>query len=232
MSDTNKIKITTLLFGQAREFVGASSLDVEVAAPATVESVFAILKAEHPRLAQMERSLLFAVNEEYALPSDTLADQDRLAILPPVSGGEDQDIFEITREPIDISSLRARLLSGESGAVVIFDGVARNNTKGRRTLYLEYEGYTEMALKTMAQISSEVHEKWPINRLGIIHRLGRIEISESSVVIVVTSAHRRVAFEACQYGIDRLKKIVPIWKKEYFEDGEVWVENEEAMTKT
>ena len=228
MSDTNRIKITALLFGQAREFVGASSLDVEVAAPATVESVFAILKSEHPRLAQMERSLLFAVNEEYASLSDPLADRDRLAILPPVSGGEAQDIFEITREPIDIAGLRARLLTGESGAVVIFDGVARNNTKGRRTLYLEYEGYTEMALKTMAQISSEVHEKWPINRVGIIHRLGRIEISESSVVIVVTSAHRRVAFEACHYAIDRLKKIVPIWKKEYFEDGEVWVENEEA----
>ena len=220
-----------MLFGQAREFVGASSLNIEVAAPATVESVFAILKAEHPRLAQMERSLLFAINEEYASPSDTLADSDRLAILPPVSGGEAQDIFEITREPIDISSLRARLLTGESGAVVIFDGVARNNTKGRRTLYLEYEGYTEMALKTMAQISSEVHEKWPINRVGIIHRLGRIEISESSVVVVVTSAHRRVAFEACHYAIDRLKKIVPIWKKEYFEDGEVWVENEEALAK-
>ena len=184
--------------------------------------------AIHERLAQMERSLLFAINEEYASPSDTLSDSDRLAILPPVSGGEAQDIFEITREPIDIAGLRARLLTGESGAVVIFDGVARNNTKGRRTLYLEYEGYTEMALKTMAQISSEVHEKWPINRVGIIHRLGRIEISESSVVIIVTSAHRRVAFEACQYGIDRLKKIVPIWKKEYFVDGEVWVENEEA----
>jgi molybdopterin synthase catalytic subunit/molybdopterin converting factor small subunit len=226
MPDTNRIKITALLFGQAREFVGASSLDLEVAAPATVESVFAILKAEHPRLAQMERSLLFAINEEYASPSDTLYDSDRLAILPPVSGGETQDIFEITREPIDISSLRKQLLTGESGAVVIFDGVARNNTKGRRTLYLEYEGYVEMALKTMAQISSEVHEKWPINRVGIIHRLGRIEISESSVVIVVTSAHRRVAFEACHYAIDRLKKIVPIWKKEYFEDGEVWVEGE------
>ena len=231
MSDTNSIKITALLFGQAREFVCASSLDVEVTAPATVESVFAILKSEHPRLAQMERSLLFAVNEEYASLADPVADHDRLAILPPVSGGEAQDIFEITREPIDIAGLRARLLTGESGAVVIFDGVTRNNTKGRRTLYLEYEGYTEMALKTMAQISSEIHEKWPINRVGIIHRLGRIEISESSVVIVVTSAHRRVAFEACHYAIDRLKKIVPIWKKEYFVDGEVWVENEEAITK-
>src|ERR1044071_1004151 len=155
MSDTNRIKITALLFGQAREFVGAASLNIEVAAPATVESVFAILKAEHPRLAQMERSLLFAFNEEYASPSDTLADSDRGAIFPPVGGGEAQDIFEITREPIDISSLRARLLTGESGAVVVFDGVARNNTKGRPTLFLEYEGYAEMALKTMGQIVDE-----------------------------------------------------------------------------
>ena len=183
-------------------------------------------------ISEMERSLLFAVNEEYAVPSQPLSDGDRLAVLPPVSGGEGtgSDIFEITREPIDIAGLRTRLLEGESGAVVIFDGVARNNTKGRPTLYLEYEGYEPMALRTMEQIGREVHERWPINRVGIVHRLGRIEITESSVVIIVTSAHRRVAFEACQYGIDRLKKIVPIWKKEYFEDGAVWVENAEAST--
>jgi molybdopterin synthase catalytic subunit len=174
----------------------------------------------------MERSLLFAVNEEYAARTQRLEDQDRLAVLPPVSGGAGRDLFEITREPIDISRLRARLLEGDSGAVVIFDGVARDNTRGRRTLYLEYEGYTEMALRMLEQIGREIHEKWPINRVGIIHRLGRIEITESSVVIVVTSAHRRVAFEACHYAIDRLKKIVPIWKKEFFEDGEVWVEGE------
>jgi MoaE-MoaD fusion protein len=228
MAEPTRIKITALLFGQAREFAGASSLDLEVEEPATVRSAFAILKAQHPKLGEMERSLLFAVNEEYASPSDTLAAGDRLAILPPVSGGQTDgvDIFEITREPVDIRELRARLLRGESGAVVIFDGVARDNTKGRRTLCLEYEGYTEMALRTLEQIGREVHERWPINRVGIIHRLGRIEISESSVVICVTSAHRRVAFEACQYAIDRLKKIVPIWKKEYFEDGAVWVEGE------
>jgi molybdopterin synthase catalytic subunit/molybdopterin converting factor small subunit len=224
------VRITALLFGQAREWVGSSSLDFTLDAPATVESAFTILKSRHPRLAEMERSLLFAVNEEYASRSHPLADGDQLAVLPPVSGGEaeSRDIFEITREPIDIASLRARLLEGDSGAVVIFDGVARNNTKGRRTLYLEYEGYEQMARRTMEQISREVRERWPINRIGIIHRLGRIDITESSVVIVITSAHRKAAFEACHYAIDRLKKIVPIWKKEYFEDGAVWVENEEA----
>ena len=230
MNDIGKIRIETLLFGQAREIVGAQSVELEVEKPATVERAFAALKTRHPKLAEMERSLLFAVNEEYASPSHALCDSDRLAILPPVSGGEpsDKDIFEITRELIDIPALRTRLLAGESGALVTFDGVARNNTRGRRTLFLEYEGYTAMALRLFEQIGREVHERWPVNRLGIIHRLGRIEITESSVVIIVTSAHRKAAFEACHYAIDRLKKIVPIWKKEYFEDGAVWVENEEA----
>jgi molybdopterin synthase catalytic subunit len=226
MSEAKTIRITALLFGQAREFAGAQSIELDVTEPATVESAFGELKSRHPKLSQMERSLLFAVNEEYATRSQKLEDRDRLAVLPPVSGGSGRDLFEITRDPIDISGLRARLLEGDSGAVVIFDGVARDNTRGRRTLYLEYEGYTEMALRMLEQIGREVHEKWPVNRVGIIHRLGRIEITESSVVIVVTSAHRKVAFEACHYAIDRLKKIVPIWKKEFFEDGEVWVEGE------
>jgi MoaE-MoaD fusion protein len=225
-AEKTSITVTILLFGQAREIAGSSSLDVEVEQPATVASAFSVLTAKHPKLLQMERSLLFAVNEEYADREDLIANGDRVAVLPPVSGGEEpsRDIYEITREPIDIGSLRARLLEGDSGAVVIFDGVARNNTKGRPTLYLEYEGYLEMALKTLKQICDEVHEKWAINRIGIVHRLGRIEITESSVVIVVTSAHRKIAFESCHYAIDRLKKIVPIWKKEYFEDGAVWVE--------
>jgi molybdopterin synthase catalytic subunit len=226
----NTVVITVLLFGQAREWAGSSTLELTLEAPATVERVFAILKSRHPKLAEMERSLLFAVNEEYASISDPLSDGDRLAVLPPVSGGETdgRDIFEITREPIDIAGLRARLLEGDSGAVVIFDGIARNNTQGRRTLHLEYEGYEPMSLRTMEQIGREVRERWAINRVGIIHRLGRIDTTESSVVIVVTSAHRKIAFEACQYAIDRLKKIVPIWKKEFFEDGAVWVENEDA----
>jgi|SRR5215213_7809131 len=226
MTGTGEIRVTILLFGQAREIAGADSLELRLAAPATVGSAFSLLKERHPKLAEMERSLLFAINEEYATFSQALADRDRLAILPPVSGGEpaDEDIFEITREPIDISGLRSRLLRGNSGAVVVFDGVARDNTKGRPTLYLEYEGYVDMALRMMEQIGREAHDKWPINRVGIIHRLGRVDITESSVVIIVTSAHRRVAFEACHYAIDRLKKIVPIWKKEYFEDGAVWVE--------
>lgn len=227
MADTSKIKITALLFGQAREFAGRPSVELEVEQRATVEEAFGELKRLFPRLAEMERSLLFAINEEYADRHQSLSDGDTLAVLPPVSGGAHsrEDVFEITREPIDIAALRERILEGDSGAVVIFDGVTRNNTKGRPTLYLEYEAYEEMALGTMRQIGVEIHERWPINRVGIIHRLGRVDISESSVVICVTSAHRKMAFEACHFAIDRLKQIVPIWKKEFFEDGEVWVQN-------
>lgn len=137
------------------------------------------------------------------------------------------DVFEITREPIDKPGLEQRLLTGAAGAVVTFDGVVREQTKGRRVVSLQYEAYVPMALKELRRLGAELRERWPeIARLGIIHRFGELKISESSVVIVITSPHRRVAFEACHYAIDRLKQTVPIWKKEVFEDGEEWVEGQ------
>jgi molybdopterin synthase catalytic subunit len=135
-----------------------------------------------------------------------------------------EDIFEITREPIDKQGLEQRLLTGASGAMVTFDGVVRNQTAGRGVISLQYDAYVPMAIKEMRRIGDEVRERWPeVDRIGIIHRFGELKISESSVVIVITSPHRRVAFEACHYAIDRLKQTVPIWKKEIFEDGEEWV---------
>ncbi len=228
MTDEATITISVLLFGQAREIAGASETSLDVPEGATVGDALARLEERYPALLPLDRVLLTAVNETYATRDEPVGAGDTLAVFPPVSGGEEPaELFEITREPIDILEMRDRLLRGEDGAVCIFDGVARNNTKGRRTRYLEYEGYEEMALKTMRQLAEETHERWPaIDRIGITHRLGRIEIGESSVVIVVTSPHRKVAFEACHFAIDRLKQIVPIWKKEYFEDGAVWVQGE------
>jgi molybdopterin synthase catalytic subunit len=137
------------------------------------------------------------------------------------------DIFEITREPIDKPGLEQRLLTGGAGAIVTFDGVVRDNTKGRRVVTLQYEAYTPMAIKEMRRVADEIRQRWPdVERIGIIHRFGELRVSESSIAIVVTSPHRRVAFEACQYAIDRVKQIVPIWKKEVFEDGEAWVEGQ------
>jgi molybdopterin synthase catalytic subunit len=135
-----------------------------------------------------------------------------------------EDIFEITREQIDKQGLEQRLLTGAAGAIVTFDGVVRNQTAGRRVISLQYEAYVPMAIKEMSRIGDEVRERWPeVDRIGIIHRFGELKVTESSVVIVITSPHRRVAFEACHYTIDRLKQTVPIWKKEVFEDGEAWV---------
>lgn len=144
-----------------------------------------------------------------------------------------QDVFEITREPIDKPGLEQRLLTGAAGAMVTFDGVVRDNTKGRRVVTLQYEAYAPMAVKEMRRVGVEIRERWPdVERIGIVHRFGELKISESSVVIVVTSPHRRVAFEACQYAIDRVKQVVPIWKKEIFEDGEAWVEGQRPDSTT
>jgi molybdopterin synthase catalytic subunit len=136
-----------------------------------------------------------------------------------------QDVFEITRDPIDKSGLEARILTGAAGAIVTFDGVVRNQTRGRAVISLQYEAYPAMAVREMQRIGDEIRQKWPqIDRIGIVHRFGELQISESSIVIVITSPHRKAAFEACQYAIDTLKKTVPIWKKEIFADGEEWVE--------
>ena len=138
------------------------------------------------------------------------------------------DVILLVREKIDTQALVAKLKAPEDGAVVVFDGFVRNNFKGQRTLYLEYESYEAMAYAKMREIAAEIHAKFPVHRLAMVHRLGRLEIGETSVVIVVTSAHRAAAFEACRYAIDTLKRVVPIWKKEYFAGGAVWAEGEKA----
>ncbi len=189
-------------------------------------SVFEYYSSKFPRLAEMSHSIVLAVNQKFCAPSAPLADGDELAFLPPVSGGSDQHIFALTRDPIDAASLARQLLKGEDGAIVTFEGVTRNNTKGRPTRYLEYECYEPMALKTMAEIGEEIASSFAISRIAMVHRLGRVEIGETSVVVIATAPHRRPAFEAALEGINRLKRLVPVWKKEFFADGEVWVDGE------
>lgn len=194
----------------------------------------------HPRLREVSKSLVLAVNQRFSEPSAPLNEGDEVAFLPPVSGGsglahssfvqEVEDpaghFFALTRDVIDSRWLVARLQRPEDGAVVTFEGVTRNNTKGRRTLFLDYECYEPMAIRVMAQIGCEIATKGSIGRIGMIHRLGKLAITEASVVIVACAPHRKAAFDAAFEGINRLKKMVPIWKKEHFEDGEVWVEGE------
>jgi len=167
-----------------------------------------------------------AVNQEVANRARVLKDGDEVAFLPPVSGGSNEDYYLLTRSPIPTADLVRQQKASEDGAVVVFEGVVRNNSRGRRTLYLEYEAYEPMAIRKMEEIGAEVRRKFEVDHVGMIHRLGRLEIGETSVAIIVTSAHRRAAFGACQFAIDRLKQIVPIWKKEHFEDGSVWAEGE------
>jgi molybdopterin synthase catalytic subunit len=220
--------IQVLLFGACREAAGTGEIAIDLESPATVGDAFARISEIFPGLEPFLKSALFAVNEEHVRAEHEVCDGDTLAIFPPVSGGSDDgDIFEITRDPIDKLSLEQRLITGAAGAVVTFDGIVRNQTKGRQVLTLQYEAYVPMALKEMRRIGAEIHEKWPdVLRVGMIHRFGELGISESSVAITITSAHRRVAFDACRYAIDRLKQTVPIWKKEVFADGEAWVEGE------
>ena len=156
----------------------------------------------------------------------------------PVSGGSEQaspwlasasnegSFYALTNDPIDVEALKDHLLQSEDGALITFEGVVRNHSGRRPTRFLEYECYVALALDKMQEIGRDILAKHAVAGIGMVHRLGRLEISETSVAIVVTAAHRRPAYEASQEAINRLKRLVPIWKKEHFEDGEVWVEGD------
>ena len=133
-------------------------------------------------------------------------------------------MFEITAEPLDPAPLVAAIRADEAGAVALFYGVVRNENIGRRVLYLEYDAYPEMAIKKMREVADEVRAKFPVTGIGILHRTGRLEIGETSLLVAVSSGHRKEAFEACHFAVDRIKQVVPVWKKEVFEGGEEWIE--------
>ena len=220
------MRVRVLFFGILREITGVSEEAADLDAGASLENLFDHYAGRFPRMAAMRDSIVLARNQEFSAGSVALAEGDEVALLPPVSGGSGDTLIELVRTGIDTRALVARLVRGENGAVVTFEGVTRNHSGGRATRFLEYEAYEPMALAQMQALADEIKSRWPVDRVGIVHRLGRLEIGEASVVIVVTSAHRKAAFEACHYAIDRLKKTAPIWKKEYFTDGEVWVEGE------
>lgn len=228
------MKIQVLFFGLLKDVCGRSGEGLELPDGAPVKAVFEHYARLFPRLEGMAKSTVLARNQEFASPDELLHEGDEVALLPPVSGGaplheiEDMEghFFTLTRDPIDPRAAEARLLQGIDGAVVTFHGVVRNNTRGRTTLRLEYECYEQMAIRKMAEIGREVAGQFAISRIALIHRLGIMEIGEASVLVVATAPHRRPAFDAALEGINRLKKLVPIWKKEFFADGEVWVEGE------
>jgi molybdopterin synthase catalytic subunit len=225
--------VHVLLFGALKDLRAREKETVELPERATVEEFLRGFFAIAPQLEKYAGSLAIAVNQEYARPTQVLREGDEIALLPPVSGGsaDDQSVQEtdwirLQREPIEAGALLAAVKEGEAGAVVVFDGIVRNNTRGRRTMYLDYEAYEAMALSQMQGLAREAQQRFGVRRVALLHRLGRLHIGETSVLIVVASPHRAQAFEACRWIIDTLKKTVPIWKKEWFEDGAVWADGE------
>ena len=219
------MRVRVLFFGMLKDVVGKSSEVLELPEDASVRDVMTRYFSERAGMKDLMASLAVAVNQEYAGAETVLKADDELALLPPVSGGSGS-AASIVRDPIDTQGVLGRIKRGEDGAAVVFEGVVRNQTRGRRTLYLDYEAYEEMALRQMEGLAEQALQQFQVRDVTLVHRLGRLEIGETSVLIVVASAHRGAAFEACRWLIDTLKRTVPIWKKEYFEDGAVWADGE------
>ncbi|MGC2475787.1 MAG: molybdopterin converting factor subunit 1 [Candidatus Sulfotelmatobacter sp.] len=222
------MRVRVLFFGMVKELAGKSEDEVNLRDGASVRDVLQHYEDRLPQLKGLRSSLALAVNQQYASPDTVLKPDDEIAVLPPVSGGAEGDVPFVTliRERIVPDEIVPRLERAEDGAIVIFDGVVRNNSRGRRTVYLDYESYESMAIEKLRVLASEARQRFAIRNVAIVHRLGPIEIGESSVLIAVFSAHRAAAFDACRWLIDTLKRTVPIWKKEHFADGAVWADGE------
>ena len=218
------MRIGVRLFARYREAAGRERLEVELPDGGTVETAWSAVIDRHPQLIPYRQYTLFAVGNEYVNAEYRLAPSDELCLFPPVSGGSGGDVYRVVGEPLSPDAIAAEVDDPGAGGIVIFSGVVRNETGGRPVKFLEYEAHAPMALAKMREIAAAARQRHPgIRRLAIVHRVGRLEIGESSVLIAVSTAHRGEGFDACRFAIDTLKETVPIWKKEYFEDGEVWV---------
>lgn len=220
------MRLTVQLFANLAETCGARQIElVDLPKQLTASMVIDALVDRFPQLDGMRDSIMFAVNAEYVTADHLVCPGDEVALIPPVSGGANDDpYFLITRERLDPTALHELVLTPQAGAVSLFLGVVRNNNLGRDVAYLEYDAYPEMAVRVLRQIAEEIRTRWDVLDIAMHHRIGRLEIGEASVAVAVASAHRGEGIEACHYGIDRLKAIVPIWKKEVWEDGEEWIE--------
>jgi len=221
------MQIRVLFFGLLKDVAGMAHDSVSLPEGSTLADLLVYYEARIPRLKALLPSLALSVNQQYASVDVALSANDEIALLPPVSGGASRsEHTAIVRTPIDTQGVLDKIKQPEDGAAAVFEGVGRNNTRGRKTLYLDYEAYEEMALKQMEELAAEALAQFRVRDVAIVHRLGRLEIGETSVLIVAVSAHRGAAFDACRWLIDTLKRTVPIWKKEHFVDGAVWADGE------
>ena len=220
-----EVKIQVRLFAGLSDVLGERHVTLELSDGATVADLRGQLSSRYPAVIPHLPSAVCAVDEEYVGPDHRLREGDDVALIPPVSGGsEDAGLFAITREPLEPQRLAEAVRRDESGAVAVFSGVARNHSEGRSVIALEFDAYHEMAARKLREVADEVRSRWPVTGIAIHHRIGRLAIGEASLVVAVSSAHRREAFEACRHAVDRVKQTVPIWKREIWEDGEgAWV---------
>jgi molybdopterin synthase catalytic subunit len=230
------MQVRVLPFGVLKDWLGSAAATVELPEGATVAELLDRMGGGGPERERLLQGIAVSVNAEYAMATHMLREGDEVGLLPPVSGGgtarpagrldevevELPLVTALTHEPIDAERLVSATKRGEDGAVVVFDGIVRNHTRGRKTLYLDYEAYEEMAEKQMAELAADARKMFGVRHVTMVHRLGRLEVGETSVLIVVASAHRAQAIEACRWLIDTLKQTVPLWKKETFVDGAVW----------
>ena len=220
------------LFAMLKESLG-EEVELQVPEPATVNGLMRRFVEEYPQFKHAAASLNVAVDHTYSPGDHPIAEGQEVAIIPPVSGGSGkrgEALHEMVEAPIDLNTLVAKVAAPGAGGIATFLGVVRDNSHGRKVLYLFYEAYPPMAVKEMERVEGAVRERWEIEAMAITHRIGRLEIGEASVAIAVSSAHRKEAIEACHFAIDRLKQTVPVWKKEYWEGGEIWIENAEGST--
>ena len=219
------MQIRLRYFAMIRETLGRSEESREIEAGTLAGQLFDSLAAEQPRLAPLKGTTLLMVNQEYVPPDHPLADGDEVALIPPVSGGGEAR-FRVTSEPLDPRAVEAQVAAPGAGAIVTFIGTVRDHARGHDVVALDYEAYGSAAEKMLTRIGDEIRDRWGIERIAIAHRTGTLRPGEASVVIAVASPHRAEAFDACRHAIERIKQIVPIWKKEHYADGAVWVGSE------
>jgi molybdopterin converting factor subunit 1 len=220
-----EIEVSVRTFALVREAVGESKLALTLEVGATVQNLLDRLAHEFPDLDPLLGHVVVTVNQRYAARDRVLEAGDEVAVFPPVSGGSSETLIDLSADPIEIEELISSVSEPGAGAVVSFTGIVRETNLGRQVEYLEYEAYREMAVARLAQIAGEIRERWSlIRRIAMVHRVGHLEIGETAVVVAIGAPHRDDgAFEAARYAIDRIKEIVPIWKKEVWAEGKEWI---------
>jgi molybdopterin synthase catalytic subunit len=219
------VKVALHLFASVREAVGAREVRLELADGATIDDLKRRLAVEYPRLVPMLATTVFAIDDEYVPFEERLHDGAEIALIPPVSGGSGDGLFRVTHEAMNADDLVKLVRRDEAGAVALFYGDVRNHSEGRSVERLEYEAHESMALRKMREVAAETKQRFPdVCGIGVWHRIGTLEIGETSLLVAVSSPHRKDAFEACHWCVDRIKEVVPVWKKEHWSDGSAWVE--------